>query len=201
MSTISKRQGKKNLIYYNLKGTNWAHPTHLRRAVGCRTISFVFFFYSHLLLVVVALLFLCFPVFVHRRILFRYTRKMIQRFNFFFHFDSHCTALMVHFFTSMEEMKKKSLKRSRTAIAPYFLFGSLFIIYYFILSIFKWVAHFCTNRSGRVRGWTNIRRFLRFLCISFGRRRMPCDKHRMPWAMNISNNMLDTISSEFCYLL
>lgn len=60
---------KKNLIYYNLKGTNWAHPTHLRRAV-----------------VVVALV----VIICIQRI---YTRKMIRCSIFAWFF--HCT-LMLH---------------------------------------------------------------------------------------------------------
>lgn len=49
-------------------------------------------------------------------------------------------------------------------IAP--VFNSLFIIYYFILSIFKWVAHFASETA--VWGW--ILRF-RLMCISSGWRR------------------------------
>lgn len=149
-----RRATKKNLIYYNLKGTNWAHPTHLRRAV----------------VVIIWILHTENDTLFHSRL----------------NFPLHTYA---SFFPrwGIDSRKKK--------FAP--VFNSLFIIYYFILSIFKWVAHFASEAA--VRGW--ILRF-RFMCISSGWRRRHAqtsaavsDKHITKY---VRHNFIRILLFTFC---
>lgn len=89
-------------------------------------------------------------------------------------------------------LMQKSRSRNR-GTRP--IFNSLFIIYYFILSIFKWVAHFASEAA--VRGWFWM--YSGLMCISSGCRRRHAYKPSA--AVSISKNMFDTILFGFKYLL
>lgn len=168
MSTISGRE-KKSYLWQFKRHELSASDAFMRRAVGL--IFFRSLFFPVFVVVVVWVFIIC----IHRF----YTRKMI-RCSIFAWCSVHTYGSFFRRWGINSRERRRSRKKRTSGKSVYLMqksrsrnggtrpiFNSLFIIYYFILSIFKWVAHFASEAA--VRGWFWM--YSGLMCISSGCRR------------------------------